>query len=59
MTDVEYECGCFFGPDDPCDAACPLHNLPMKLNTIEVADLEWAYRELSKHGTFGVEDCDD
>jgi len=33
--------------------------MPMKLGTIDYADLDWVYRELSIHGVFGVEDIDD
>lgn len=55
---LEYECGCVFGAEDSWDATCPIHDMPMKIGTIDYPDLEWAYRELSKRGTFGIEDDD-
>jgi len=59
VGNLNFECGCYFEPEDSWDACCPIHNMPMKLGTIDYADLDWVYRELSIHGVFGVEDIDD
>lgn len=32
--------------------------MPMRLGTIDYQDMEWARRELSLHGVFGVDDLD-
>lgn len=51
-------CGCYYGPEDGFEACCPIHDMPMTLGSLDYCDLEWARRELSIHGVFGVDDLD-
>lgn len=55
-----FECGCYLSAEeDGFEACCPIHNMPMKVGTIDYADLVWAQHELSVRGMFSVDDLDD
>lgn len=55
---VVFECGCYLSPEDAFESTCPLHDMPMRLCSLDYEDLAWARRELSIHGVFGVDDLD-
>ena len=52
---MQYECGCYFGPEDPWEPTCPIHQMPMKLNEVCDADIAWALDALTKHGYLSEE----
>lgn len=53
---MQYECGCYFGPEDPWEACCPIHQMPMKLNEVGDDDINWALSELRRHGMIAEEE---
>lgn len=53
---MQYECGCFYGPEDAWEPCCPIHQMPMKLGTVDDEDLNWAVGELRRFGMLSESD---
>lgn len=47
---MQYECGCYYGPEEQLEPCCPLHHMPIKINNVTDEDIEWAVNELRRFG---------
>ena len=43
-------------PEDPLEPCCPIHQMPIKLGTVDDDDINWAFNELRRHGVIVEEE---
>jgi hypothetical protein len=53
---MNYECGCYYGPEDALEPCCPIHQMPMKLGDALDDDMNWAVSELRRFGHINSEE---